>query len=221
MKNQIVTGGAAAAAVIALMLAGEQTALAQHAVGGGAHIAGHSGYAGPAAGGYGGAYWGRPGYGYGGRGYYGGYGWGYGWRGYGWGCCYGWGWGWPALYLAALPWYYSTYYWGGVPYYYADNAYYLWNGTDGLYEQVQPPLTVASQQSPGGPLPSSATSEVFAYPKNGQSPAQQQTDKSECRTWAAGQTGFNPATPNVAPAKQQDFLRAQIACLEGRGYSAR
>jgi hypothetical protein len=62
---------------------------------------------------------------------------------------------------------------------------------------------------------------VFAYPKNGQSQAQQEADKSECRTWAASQTGFNPATPNVPPAKQQDYLRAQVACLEGRGYSAR
>ena len=206
-------------AVAALMLAGERTAVAQHAVAGGAHVMGHAGYAGPGYGGYGG----RGGYGYGWRGYYGGYGWGYGWRGYGWGgCCWGWGWGWPAAYLAVLPWYYSTYWWGGVPYYYADNAYYTWNGTSEVYEQVQPPFAVASQQLPGGPPGSTpGTTQVFAYPKNGQSPAQQETDKNECRAWAAGQTGFNPATPAATAAKQQDYLRAQVACLEGRGYSAR
>lgn len=217
MSNQIIRCSAGVLAAIALMLAGERTAVAQHGMAGGAHVIGHSGYAAPAARGYGG-YWGRPGYGgYGWRGYgYGGYGWGYGWRGYGWGCC--WGWGWPAAYLGVLPWYYSTYWWGGVPYYYADNAYYTWNGSDSVYEQVQPPFAVASQQSPGGPPPST---DVFAYPKNGQSQAQQEADKSECRTWAASQTGFNPATPNVPPAKQQDYLRAQVACLEGRGYSAR
>jgi len=215
MRNQIVRRGAAVIAVAALMLAGERTAVAQHAVAGGAHVMGHAGYAGPGYGGYGG----RGGYGYGWHGYYGGYGWGYGWRGYGWGgCCWGWGWGWPALYLAALPWYYSTYWWGGVPYYYADNAYYTWNGTAGVYEQVQPPFAVASAQAPGGPP---APTQIFAYPKNGQSQAQQETDKSECRSWAASQTGFNPATPTVAAAKQQDYLRAQVACLEGRGYSAR
>jgi hypothetical protein len=223
----MIRGGLAAIAAIALLLIGERTAEAQHAFAGGAHVMGRSGYAAPAAGRYGGyGYWGRGGYGYGGRGYYGGYGWGYGWRGYGWGCCWGWGWGWPAVYLATLPWYYSTYWWGGVPYYYADNAYYTWNGPAGVYEQVQPPFATASQQSPGGPpgsMPGGppGSMEVFAYPKNGQSPAQQETDKSECRTWATGQTGFNPATPNVAAAKQQDYLRAEVACLEGRGYSAR
>jgi hypothetical protein len=226
MRNQITRYGAAALAVVVLMLAGERTAVAQHAIAGGGHVSGHSGFAAPGARGYGG-YWGHPGYGgyggyrgyggYGWHGYWGGYGWGY--RGYGWGCCWGWGWGWPALYLATLPWYYSTYWWGGVPYYYADNAYYQWNGTNGYYEQVQPPFAAASQQTSGGPPPTSA--EVFAYPRNGQSPAQQETDKSQCRAWAAGQTGFNPATPNVAPGKQQDYLRAQVACLEGRGYSAR
>ena len=216
MRNQIIRCSAAAIAVVVLMLAGERTAVAQHAIAGGAHAIGHSGFAAPAARGYGG-YWGRPGYGgyggYGWHGYWGGYGWGY--RGYGW----GWGWGWPALYLATLPWYYSTYWWGGVPYYYADNAYYQWNGTNSVYEQVQPPFASASQQTGGVPPPTSA--EVFAYPKNGQSLTQQETDKSACRAWATGQTGFNPATPNVALGKQQDYLRAQVACLEGRGYSAR
>src|ERR1035438_6529469 len=68
--------------------------------------------------------------GHGGFGHYGGYrgGWGYGWRGGYWGP---WGWGGLGLglYFATLPLYYSTVWWDGVPYYYADDTYYRWNGT--------------------------------------------------------------------------------------------
>ena len=53
---------------------------------------------------------------------------GYGWRGGYWGWRGGYGWGWwglPAagLFLATLPFYYSTYWWNGVPYYYANDNY--------------------------------------------------------------------------------------------------
>src|SRR5580658_8758421 len=56
-------------------------------------------------------------------GWRGGYG---GWRG-GWRGGYG-GWGWLGygLFLSALPYGYWTYWWDGVPYYYADDNYYLW-----------------------------------------------------------------------------------------------
>jgi hypothetical protein len=209
-----------AVAVAFLGVAAAGTAAAQHAASG-SHWTGGGGYAAPGGAGHGaysGGYgwhgypgYGYPGYGYGWRGY--GYGWRYGWGG---GCC--WGWGWPlGVYASVLPWYYSTVWWQGVPYYYVDNNYYLWDGSAGSYEQVQPPSAVSEQVA----ADSVGSSEVFAYPKNGQSAQQQATDKSECRTWAAGQTGFDPATANVAAAKRQDFLRAQVACLEGRGYSAR
>src|SRR5580704_11088665 len=56
-----------------------------------------------------------------GGGYGGGWRGGYGGRGGFWGP---WGWGLGGLglglYFATLPYYYSTYWWGGVPYYYAD-----------------------------------------------------------------------------------------------------
>jgi hypothetical protein len=94
-----------------------------------------------------------------------------------------------------------------------------------------------------------ASAELFAYPKNGQTAEMQAKDRFECHSWAAGQTGFDPSasgvalapTPNgaaapaaaapppsaappsaaVSPAKRQDYLRAQSACLEGRGYSVK
>jgi hypothetical protein len=209
-----------------MALAAGAPALAQHSGGGGG--GGHGG------GGGGGGYHG----GYGGGGYHGGYGgyhggYGYGWRGgygYGWrGGYYGyrgfygpWGWGWGGvglgLYFATLPYYYSTYYWGGVPYYYADNVYYRWDDSAGQYQTVSPPPGLQSQGAAGqGP------SDLIAYPKNGQSPEQAAKDKFECYKWATAQTGFDPTQPGggAAPGNRADYFRAQAACLEGRGYSVK
>jgi hypothetical protein len=179
-----------------------------HASGGSFHSAGSvhgavSGFRG--AGGYrGGAYGAGRGHGYGGsRGYgwggYGGYG-GVGWLGYG-------------LFFTALPYAYATYWWDGVPYYYADDNYYLWDGSANEYETVQPPAQVVDQATAAGQTDPSQ-SELFAYPMNGQSATQQAKDRSDCQQWAAGQA-------KAQPANQDDYLRAESACLSGKGYSVR
>jgi hypothetical protein len=185
-----------------------------HAGGGGGHAVGGGGYHG--GGGYRGGYGGyRGGYG----GYRGGYGYGgwhggYGWRG-GWG---GWGWGWGlglGLYFATLPLYYQTYWWDGVPYYYADNNYYMYDPTVKQYETVAPPPGLQAQQDQTG-----GSSELMAYPKNGQSADQQGRDKFECHQWAVKQSGYDPTTGSTtALDHRSDYMRAQAACLEGRGYS--
>jgi hypothetical protein len=210
-SSLVVCGGIAALWMSAPAFA--QHAGGGHGGGGGYHVGG--GY----HGGFGGYHGGYGGY-HGGYGWRGGFGWhgGYGWRG-GW---YGpWAWGGLGLglYFATLPLYYSTVWWDGIPYYYADNTYYVWNGTVNQYETVSPPAGLQSQaraQSPGG-------SELIAYPKNGQSEEQQGKDKFECHRWAAGQTGFDPtqAGGGPAPGNRADYRRAQAACLEGRGYSVK
>ena len=192
-----------------------------HGGGGGSHGGfggGHSGYAG--ARGFGGHHYG----GYGG--YRGGYG---GWRG-GYGGGYGgWGLGYGLLW-ATLPFDYSTYWWGGVPYYYADDNYYTWDADANAYQTVEPPVQVANQ------VAAQTTSDLFAYPKNGQSAELQARDRKECSGWASDQTGFSagivnappatqenasaaPATTPNLPATRQNFMRAEAACLEARGYS--
>jgi hypothetical protein len=148
---------------------------------------------------------------------------GYGWRGGFWGP---WGWGWGGLglglYFATLPYYYTTYWWGGVPYYYADNTYYRWNAGVSQYETVAPPAGIQGQGGPGG-AQGAGTSDLIAYPKNGQSQEQLGKDKFECHQWAVGQTGFDPTQPGggTAPGNRSNYLRAQAACLEGRGYSVK
>jgi hypothetical protein len=168
-------------------------------------------------GGYGGRYGGMRG----GYGYYGGWGWG--------GLGYG-------LFFAALPLYYSTLWWNNVPYYYADANYYSWNSAAGEYETVRPPPEVESQIATQEPT----ATDLFVYPKNNQNAEQQARDRYDCHRWATNQTGFDPtqpqgvpasasmpapdpvvAGPGAAPANRQDYLRAQTACLEARGYSVK
>jgi hypothetical protein len=191
-----------------------------HVGGGHVGVGGRGGFGGGWHGGYGG--W-RGGYGYGWRGgYYG------GWRGGYWGP---WGWGLGGLglglYFATLPYAYSTYWWGGIPYYYADNTYYTWNSGVGQYETVAPPAEVLGQaggQGAGaGAAPNASSTDLIAYPKNGQSEDQLGKDKFECHKWALGQTGFDPTQPGggAAPGNRSNYLRAQSACLEGRGYSVK
>jgi hypothetical protein len=107
----------------------------------------------------------------------------------------------------------------GVPYYYADGNYFAWDGDVGQYETVNPPPEVQQQAAALSP-------NLIAYPKNGQTEAQQATDKSACRSWAATQSGFDPSqaaptqgTSTESTTKRSDYMRAQAACLEGRGYS--
>jgi hypothetical protein len=161
-------------------------------------------------------------------GWRGGFGFRGGWRGYGF--YPGWGWGGLGygLFFGALPFYYSTLWWDGVPYYYAAGDYYRWNSTVGEYETVPAPPGLQSQVGAQQPA-----TELFVYPKSGQSAEQQARDKFECHSWAKDQTGFDPtqpggtaATGRARPAaewaaKRQDYARAQTACLEGRGYSVR
>jgi hypothetical protein len=166
-----------------------------------AYAAGHFGGVGHAGGFgfHGGGFRGGPGF----RG-------GFGWRG---GFGYGW-WGWPGygLFLATLPFYSSTVWWNGVPYYYADDSYYIWNSYAGGYQAVPPPSQIMNQ----APAQQGAD-ELFAYPKNAQTDEQQARDKQECRNWAASQIGSGGGSP----MNRGDNLRAQTACLEARGYSVK
>jgi hypothetical protein len=123
-----------------------------------------------------------------------------------------------------LPGLYTTFWFGGVPYYYANETYYLWRPEVNGYVVTQPPADAhPSSQAPA----TVAATEPFVYPKNGQSEAQQATDRYECHRWAADQTSFDPTKPGDNPAAYQTsdgriaYFRALTACLEGRGYSVK
>jgi hypothetical protein len=162
----------------------------------------------------------RPG-GYYGHGYSTGAYWGGGyWHGGFWPrCYYGVGFTW---YLPLLPLAYATYWYGGIPYYYANNVYYTYNPSYDGYVATDPPPVTDYDAGTAGAAPNvdaaapgdAAAAQIFMYPKNGQSAEQQATDKAECQQWAAQEAG--QVAQNGA-----DYRRAMTACVEGRGYSAK
>jgi hypothetical protein len=207
-------------ALAALAVAGAGPALAQRGGGGGGFHGGGGGgaaHAGAAfhGGGFhgGGFHAGGPGL-RGPGGFRGGaYG---GWRGrggYGWGGYGGAGWLGYGLLFAALPLAYATYYWDGVPYYYADDNYYQWDSSANEYETVAPPAGLVNEVAAAAPA-DAAQPDLYAYPANGQSATQQAKDRTDCQQWATGQVGADAA-------KHDEYLRAEAACLSGKGYSVR
>lgn len=209
-------------AVASLLMLGGTGSMAFAARDGGFGGGTHGGFAGGFHGGgfHGGGFHGGGfhGGGFHGRGFHGGF-YGVGFPGWWWGP----GWVGLDLYLATLPWGYETYWWDNVPYYYVNGDYYAWNGDAGEYQQVQPPSQIA-EHGPGQ-APAAANS-LFVYPKNGQTEQQRASDESQCSRWASSQTGHIPApgtgaagNENGGAAESQDYLRADGACLEARGYS--
>jgi hypothetical protein len=126
-------------------------------------------------------------------------------------------------FVSVLPSFYTTVWLGGVPYYYADDTYYTWNGVRNEYEVVAPPAGIDSAGTTQPP----ASDSIFVYPKNGQSSQQQASDRYECYHSAVQQTGYDPTQahggvpPEAAPGKRSDYNRADAACLDARGYSVK
>ena len=120
------------------------------------------------------------------------------------------------LTVAMLPPFATTVWIAGIPYYYADDVYYSWDPALNSYVVVPTP---PDADQPGSP-PTASTDDLFIYPRNGQTPAQQATDRYECGRWASAQTAFDPThTPVANPPEAEQYRRAMSACLEGRGYS--
>jgi hypothetical protein len=142
------------------------------------------------------------------------------------------GWDFP-WFLAALPVGYSTYWWGGVPYYYWQGVYYVWSPDYASYVVTDPPPVTGGVAEGAAPPPSGQAANgndrgamsLYVYPKNGQSAQQTDDDRYQCHQWAVGQTGFDPTNPasntNASTATPENYKRAVTACLEARGYSVR
>jgi hypothetical protein len=99
----------------------------------------------------------------------------------------------------------------------------------GQYESVPPP-SPGTTPSPATPSPAAPSpgrwTDLFAYPKGGQSTEQQMRDREECHKWAVEQSGFDPSQPSHEhpsdwAAKRESYLRAEAACLQARNYSVK
>jgi hypothetical protein len=62
---------------------------------------------------------------------------------------------------------------------------------------------------------------------SGVSYSQQAHDRYECDIWAVGRSGFDPTQedggvpPDAVPSTRADYLRAEAACFQARGYLVR
>ena len=127
------------------------------------------------------------------------------------------------LIVPFLPPFYTTITIGGMPYYYANDVYYT--QTAGGYMVVEPPQGEAIPAAPQADQ--TPASQVFIYPRQGQSEKKQADDRYECHRWSVSQTGFDPTKPpvNLPEAqmiqKRTDYQRASAACLDGRGYTVK
>ena len=138
-------------------------------------------------------------------------------RGYHGGGYGGWWVPWAILGSAAvLAPYYSYYY---APYY---PSYY--HAPPPVIIRERPPVDV--QPAPSSPPLSQGR--IFVYPRQGQTEEQQAKDRYECHDWAVHQTGYDPTKPPSGEMPvyrlnqmHADYLRAQAACLDGRGYTMR
>lgn len=75
-------------------------------------------------------------------------------------------WGPPiGLFVPVLPPYFTTVWWGGIPYYYANDTYYTWDDGQQQYKVVEPPAGIESGGSTQAPL----SDQLYVYPKSGQS----------------------------------------------------
>jgi hypothetical protein len=134
---------------------------------------------------------------------------------------YGWNFPW---FLPVVPVGCATYWFGGVPYYYVDSVYYRYSPDYSGYVVTDPPPVADATDSSGADTQSGGTADVYIYPRNGQTDEQTSNDRYECHKWAVGQTGFDPtrsSSESRSSAAPVDYRRAMIACLDGRGYSAR
>jgi hypothetical protein len=115
--------------------------------------------------------------------------------------------------ISALPAYRTVVTLGGASYLYANGVYYREHAGGG-YEVVPSPI-----------VGDAASQRTYVYPKLNQSAEKQASDEYECHRWAVDQTGFDPTAAatgqGTGPAQRSDYVRAQTACLEGRGYTVR
>ena len=120
-----------------------------------------------------------------------------------------------------LPPFYTTVWFGGIPYYYANDVYYQWRPDLNGYQVTTPPITESQ------PEPSYSADQIFVYPKQGQSEQQQADDRYACHRWGVEQSGYDPTQPpsnesvSALSRLRENYQRAMKTCLEGKGYSVR
>jgi hypothetical protein len=122
------------------------------------------------------------------------------------------------LFVSFLPSYYSSFWFGGTRYFYADDTYYLYEPARHGYVVARSPYASdRDDEESSDPV----DDDLFIYPARGQSEQQQADDRYECHRWAAKETSYDPIDSDFDADKRADYQRAMTACLTGRGYSVK
>jgi len=80
-------------------------------------------------------------------------------------------------------------------------------------------MTAASSSTAGSTGPVKVT-RIAVTPKNGQSSDQEARDRYDCYRSSVAQTGFDPLrADNQSNDGAQQYMQAQKACFESRGYA--
>ena len=88
--------------------------------------------------------------------------------------------------------------------------------------QSAPNTNVAPPPNNPGPRGDwGGASNIFVYPRNGQSEQQTSNDRFECHKWSVAQTGFDPTRSVNLQGTVMDYRRAIDACLDARGYTVK
>ena len=99
----------------------------------------------------------------------------------------------------------------------ATSPYYYDSGPNVVYVNppaYYPPAPVYATSQPVYAAPAAAAApEPIFYPRNGQGAQQVESDRQECNRWAT--------TQRNAMTDSSVFQRATLACMDGRGYTAR
>ena len=114
---------------------------------------------------------------------------------------------------------YRPYYVGYPATYYSSRTYYSYGGN---YHDHSHYTTLTYPVSVNTTVEQPVSTELFVYPKEGQSEEQASRDRYECYLWAVNETGFDPSRSDTATdASAGDYVRASSACLEARGYTVK
>jgi len=71
------------------------------------------------------------------------------------------------VFVPFLPPSYTVVWWGGTPYYYANDAYYVWDGGRNEYQVVAAPGGLDAAGKTPAPVAPGAGDQLFAYPEKG------------------------------------------------------
>ena len=128
------------------------------------------------------------------------------------------------LFVPLAPPYYTVVWWGQTPYYYANDAYYVWDAARNEYKVVTPPPGLDAAGKTPAPVAAGASDQLFAEPTKGQPAELQSRDRDECDQWARAESGYNPTAADAAAQardKRNAYFRSEAACLDGHGYAVK